>query len=147
MQYNSENSSKIIKNFFKLKLIYLLFKFFPDINKINDNQNNPEQDIFINNNVVQNEELFLIKNHGLGATNFNSNPMNPLTGNNFYNNNALGLSNGFSVNGFSATNGFNSANNLKKFNNFVKGKLIKGSIAAKNKEIKESYRTTELLVL
>ena len=41
---------------------------------------------------------------------------------------------------------FNQSNNLKKFNNFVKGKIIKGSVAAKNKENKDTYRTAELLV-
>lgn len=76
--------------------------------------------------------------------------MAPMTMNNFYNNNnnnIFGMSNAFTVNnGFSATNGFMNSNNLNKFNNKVKGKLIKGSIAAKNKENKESYRTSELLV-
>jgi len=97
---------------------------------------------------VQNEELYLNKSNGTG-TNYNSYINNPLTANNFYNNsnNAFINSNGFSSNVFSSTNGFNCSNNLKKFNNSIKGKLIKGSIASKNKEIKESYRTTELLVI
>lgn len=102
------------------------------------------------NNSIPHEELFLIKDPGLSITNYNSNPMGPSTMNNFYsnnNNNIFGLSNAFSVNnGFSATNGFMNSNNLNKFNHKIKGKLIKGSIAAKNKENKESYRTSELLV-
>ncbi len=76
--------------------------------------------------------------------------MAPSTMNNFYNNNQniFGVSNAFSLNnGFSATNGFMNSNNLNKFNNKVKGKLIKGSIASKNKENKETYKTSELLVL
>jgi len=76
--------------------------------------------------------------------------MNPFTINNFFKNNSniLGTTNALSINnGFAISNGFNSTNNLKKFNNIVKGKLIRGSIAAKNKENKASYRTGELLVI
>lgn len=100
------------------------------------------------NNLIPHDELFYVKDQGSSVNNYNSNPIVASTMNNFYNNNnTFGLSNAFSLNnGFSNTNGFFNSNNLNKFNCKVKGKLIKGSIASKNKENKESYRTTELLV-
>lgn len=113
---------------------------------MNENIFNNKLDSFtINNNIVPNEELYNIKNNGLTVTNF-YNPNSNLTTNNFFSN-PFAMSNTFTVNnGFAATNMGFMDNNLKKFNNLSKGKIHKGSIIAKNKENKETYRANELIV-